>query len=182
MMPMASGLKYKKSADPFQERSREKADVEDAIIKIGQSEGEFSELGNCSEITRDPNYPIRVTLQFYKATSNGICDDSHLSAISSQIKESRKFGTAIGSLVIGGDTGRVTEHTGHYIRPPWWEEFWLMYKDVYPQYTKESAAAVVFKNGRFCSSSMDQCRQQVLDVLGNEGAGVPGQPPKWNVF
>jgi len=162
--------------DCFRER---KADVEDAIIKVGQSEGEFSEIGNV-EIERDPDFPIRVTLQFYKATSNGVCDESHIAAISNQIKESRKFGVAIGSLVVGGDTGRVTEHVHKdYKRPPWWDDFWLMYKNIYPQFTSESAAALVFKNGRFSNSSLNQCQQQVLDVLGNQSNG---NNPTWNIM
>jgi hypothetical protein len=189
--------KYKKSSQPVQAsnfvqydheslRSIEKADVEDAIIKIGESEGVFNEIGN-KEIERDPNYPIRVTLQYYKATSNGVFDESHIVAISEQIKESRKFGVAIGSLVVGGNTGRVTEHTPPhpiYIRPPWWDEFWLTYKHVFPQYTSESAAGIAFKNGRFCNSSYDlQCQQQVLDVLGNQSPQPVVCPlPEWKVL
>jgi len=159
------------------------ADVEDAIIKVGQSEGEFYEIGDI-EIERDPDFPVRVTLQFYKATSNGVCNDSHMAAISHQIKESRKFGVAIGSLVVGGDTGRVTEHSHtSYSRPLWWDEFWLMYKNVYPQFTSESAAALVFKNGRFCNSTLNQCQQQVLDVLGNQSStSNNNSTPTWNIL
>jgi len=158
------------------------ADVEDAIIKVGQAEGEFNEIGDV-EIERDPDFPIRVTLQFYKATSNGVCDESHIATISNQIKESRKFGVAIGSLVVGGDTGRVTEHSHQsYSRPPWWDDFWLMYKNVYPQYTSESAANLIFKNGRFCNSTLNQCQQQVLDVLGNQSSPAKNPTPTWNVF
>jgi hypothetical protein len=159
---------------------RRSADVEDAIIKVGQAEVEFNEIGDV-EIERDPDFPIRVTLQFYKATSNGVCDESHMAAISNQIKESRKYGIDIGSLVVGGDTGRVTEHSHQsYSRPPWWDDFWLMYKSVYPQFTSESAANIVFKNGRFCNSTLNQCQQQVLDVLGNQ-SGVT-KNPTWNVY
>jgi len=162
---------------------REKADVEDAMIHVGSSEGVFTEIGNV-QIERDPSFPIRVTLQFYKATSNGVCEESHINAISEQIKESRKFGVAIGSLVVGGNTGRVTEHSRpHYPPPPWWSDFWLMYKNVYPQYTSESAAALVFQNDRFCNQSLNQCKQQVLNILGTELATTKNHPPPtWNIL
>jgi len=161
-----------------------RADVEDAVIHVGAAEGPFEELGNV-QIERDPSFPIRVTLQFYKATSNGVCDESHIAAISEQIKESRKFGVAIGSLVVGGNTGRVTEHSHSYQnpRPLWWNDFWLMYKHMYPQFTEETAAALLFKNGRFSNQDLNQSKQQVLDILGAESASVKNHPPPtWNVM
>jgi len=174
-----SAMKCVQVPESFSVLRQRNADVEDAIIKVGQAEGEFNEIGDV-EIERDPDFPIRVTLQFYKATSNGVCDESHIATISNQIKESRKFGVDIGSLVVGGNTGRVTDHSHHsYSRPPWWDDFWLMYKNIYPQFTSESAAALVFKNGRFCNSSLNQCQHQVLDVLGNQSTG---NTSTWNLM
>lgn len=63
-------------------RGKRKSNVEDAIIKVGevsqfwrewlilQAEGKFHEIENL-DIERDEEYPIRVTLQFYKSTDNG---------------------------------------------------------------------------------------------------------------
>jgi len=154
--------------------------VEDAIIKVGKAEGPFREIGDLP-IKRDPSFPVRVTLQYYKATSNGIADDSHIQEISNQIKEARKYAERIGSLVVGGKTGRVTEHVGNVPKiPPWWQEFWLTYGGVFPQFkTSDEAAHFVFKNGRFSSSSMGECQGQVLSVLGNYS---PSVQPTWNVL
>jgi hypothetical protein len=81
--------------------------VENAILKVGQSEGHFRELSG-HNIERDHNYPVRVTLQYYKATSNGVVNHSIIQTISEQLKEARKYGTNFGSLVTGV-TNRPTE-------------------------------------------------------------------------
>ncbi len=47
------------------------SDVEIAVIGHGAVEGPYTEIDGL-EIERDPRFPIRVTVQFYKATSNGI--------------------------------------------------------------------------------------------------------------
>jgi len=161
-------------------RKNEKADVEDAIVKVGEEEGPFREIGNLT-IERDPSYPVRVTLQFYKATSNGVLDEGHMEAISTQIKESRKYAVSIGSLVVGGNSGRVTESLSNVKIPLWWDEFWLMYGNVFPQFkTSQEAAARVFVNGRFSTSSMNECQSQVLDILGN--SGTTSMTNQWNVL
>ncbi|MGB3571504.1 MAG: hypothetical protein WBA01_05635, partial [Phormidesmis sp.] len=46
------------------------SNVEAAVIGHGEVEGPFTEIDNL-EIVRDPDFPIRVTVQFYKATDNG---------------------------------------------------------------------------------------------------------------
>ena len=51
--------------------TRMSTDVEAAVIGHGAVEGPFTEIDNL-EIERDPDFPIRVTVQFYKATSNGV--------------------------------------------------------------------------------------------------------------
>ena len=47
------------------------SDVEEAVIGHGVVEGPFTEIDGL-EIERDDRYPVRVTVQFYKATSNGV--------------------------------------------------------------------------------------------------------------
>ncbi len=51
------------------QRCQERADVEDAIIRVGEGEGEFNEVGGL-EIARDPDFPVRVTLQVRASTNN----------------------------------------------------------------------------------------------------------------
>lgn len=156
-------------------------DVEDVIVKVGDEEGPFTEISGV-EIERDTSFPVRVTLQYYKATSNGLIDEPIMQGISNQIKEARKFATAIGSLVVGGDTGRVTEHHKHpsVVIPPWWEEFWLMHNTLFGKdMTKDKAQAIVFKNGRFATSTLSEVKDRVLDVLLNSGNE---SQPSWNVI
>ena len=106
------------------QRSTEKSDVENAVIGHGALEGPFTETDNLT-IERDPRFPVRVTVQFYKATSNGVVDESDLKEIAGQIDAIYKRGDAVGSLVTGGETGRITEYEGVKVQPSnWWESFW----------------------------------------------------------
>src|SRR5262249_29624229 len=49
----------------------ERSDVEEAVIGHGKVEGPFTEVDGL-DIERDDRYPVRVTVQFYKATNNGV--------------------------------------------------------------------------------------------------------------
>lgn len=101
-----------------------RSDVEAAVIGHGEVEGPFTEIDNLA-IERDPAFPIRVTVQFYKATSNGAIDRQDVRQIASQIERVYEEGDYVGSLVTGGHTNRPTEHSGPKFEPPgWWGEFW----------------------------------------------------------
>ena len=100
------------------------SDVEAAVIGHGDLEGPFTEIDGLP-IERDPRYPVRVTVQFYKATSNGVVDAGDLSEIKREISRVYREGEVVGSLVTGGQTGRVTEYEGVQVQPPdWWADFW----------------------------------------------------------
>jgi hypothetical protein len=79
---------------------RSLSDMEDAVIGHGQDEGEHVELGSY-RLERDHRYPIRITVQFYKATSNGIIDDQDLENIHHCIESAYTSADYIGSLVVG---------------------------------------------------------------------------------
>ncbi|MBT9582426.1 hypothetical protein IV102_03685 [bacterium] len=109
------------------ERSRAGSDVENAVVGHGKVEGPFTEIDNLA-IERDPKYPIRVTVQFYKATSNGVVNEKDLAGIASQINQVYADGDYVGSLVTGGESGRPTEFTGNKVQPKgWWGQFWKQY-------------------------------------------------------
>lgn len=76
------------------------SDMEDAVIGHGEDEGEHLELGGY-KLERDDRYPLRLTVQFYKATSNGIIDDQDLENISQCIEAAYTSADYIGSLVVG---------------------------------------------------------------------------------
>jgi hypothetical protein len=157
---------------------REKADVEEAIIRVGEGEGEFDEVRGL-EIERDPAYPVRVTLQFYKSTANGVIDEDAVRVISEQIEASRKNADFVGSLVVGGRTSRPTEFvpkTVPLVVPPWWSTFWLTYKTSFPSFSEDAAKELLFANNRFANSTMDQARDQALSLLRGGSGALPSYP------
>lgn len=101
-----------------------RSDVENAVIGHGALEGPFTEIDNLA-IQRDDRYPVRVTVQFYKATSNGVVSEYDIRAIKEQIDRVYALSDYVGSLVVNGETGRATEYEGSKVQPPdWWEKFW----------------------------------------------------------
>lgn len=116
-----SGMVYKSA--PMAE-SRDRSDIENAVIGHGDLEGPFTEIDNL-DIERDDRFPVRVTVQFYKATSNGAASAADLTGIKQQIDRVYAQGDYVGSLVTQGETGRITEYQGVKIQPAdWWEQFW----------------------------------------------------------
>lgn len=106
----------------------EKSDVEAAVVGHGAVEGPYTEMAGLA-IERDPRFPIRVTVQFYKATSNGVVSDNDLAEIAGQINKVYAQGDYVGSLVTQGMTERPTEYDGPKTQPPdWWEQFWKRYE------------------------------------------------------
>ncbi|MDG2990493.1 hypothetical protein L3556_06030 [Candidatus Synechococcus calcipolaris G9] len=100
------------------------SNVEAAVISHGEVEGPFTEIDNLA-IERDPDFPIRVTVQFYKATDNGVVSEADISHINDQIAKVYSNADYVGSLVVDGDTGRPTEYDGPKNEPPdWWYNFW----------------------------------------------------------
>ena len=88
---------------------RERSDVEQAVLGHGKNRGPFTE-GNNLLLERDPRFPIRITVQFYKATSNGVVDERDLDAIAASIGSVYEHADYVGSLVIPeGDPARPTE-------------------------------------------------------------------------
>ncbi|HRE89956.1 MAG TPA: hypothetical protein PK095_12550 [Myxococcota bacterium] len=106
------------------------SNVEAAVIGHGAVEGPFIEVDGLP-IERDPRYPIRVTVQFYKATSNGVVSRRDMVQIQSQIKRVLKDADYVGSLVVGppGRPQRPTDWAGDRREPAdWWRNFWGHYE------------------------------------------------------
>jgi len=117
MMGMAD-----KCAAPAAEASRGRMEV--AVIGHGAVEGPFTEIDGL-EIERDPAFPVRVTVQFYKATGDGNITDEDARQMAQQIEKVYQKADYVGSLVVGGDTGRPTEYIGDKTEPAgWWHAFW----------------------------------------------------------
>ncbi len=86
----------------------QRSDVEAAVIGFGEAEGPFKEINDLA-IERDDRFPVRVTVQFYKATSNGVVSDEDVAEIRERIDRVYNQGDYVGSLVSDGYTGRPTE-------------------------------------------------------------------------
>ncbi len=89
-------------------KAAEKSDVEQAVLGHGPNLGPFTE-GHRLRLERDPQFPIRITVQFYKATSNGIASDIDLDSIARSIGSVYEHADFVGSLVLPeGDPRRPT--------------------------------------------------------------------------
>jgi hypothetical protein len=84
-------------------------DVERAVLGHGPRLGPYAE-GYGIKLVRDTRFPIRITVQFYKATSNGIATEQDLDAVARNIASAYEHADSIGSLVVPeGDPNRPTE-------------------------------------------------------------------------
>lgn len=80
-------------------RARDESDVEQAVLGHGEAMGPHEECGSL-ELVRDDRFPVRVTVQFYKATSNGVVSDSDLAEVERSIKRTYESADFVGSLVV----------------------------------------------------------------------------------
>ncbi len=79
------------------ERARD--DVEQAVLGHGDDLGPFRELGGLA-LQRDKRFPVRVTIQFYRATSNGVVSEQSLAEVKSLIDRVYSDADYVGSLVV----------------------------------------------------------------------------------
>ncbi len=93
------------------DQTRASSDVEQAVIGFGADQGPFREMDG-RRLVRDDRFPIRVTVQFYKATSNGVVSDDDLRSMKAEIDRVYSNADYVGSLVVpNGDHPRPTEWT-----------------------------------------------------------------------
>ena len=116
-------------AAPLAEAEMSASDVEAAVIGHGPVEGPYTEIDGL-QIERDRRFPIRVTVQFYKATSNGIVSEADMAEIYTQIQRVYEEADYVGSLVVDGASERPTEYEGSKEEPEdWWYQFWNRFED-----------------------------------------------------
>ena len=100
-----------------------RSNVENAVIGHSEVEGAFTEVDGVA-IERDERFPIRVTVQFYKATDNGVVSGEDMAGIAGQIERVYSEADYVGSLVTEGETDRPTEYHGSKEEPAnWWSDF-----------------------------------------------------------
>lgn len=143
---------------------RNASDVENAVIGHGALEGPFTEFDNLN-VERDPNFPVRVTVQFYKATSNGVVSEQDVKEIKQQIDRVYAMSDYVGSLVTDGETGRITEYEGCKVQPrDWWEKFWQRHE----QNTGDARWEAIAKLRKLLGQNYMErpvCRLYVNDLL-----------------
>ena len=98
-MAMPSAAAPADEAPAKAERRSARSDVESAVIGHGEDLGPVVE-GNKLKLERDDRFPVRVTVQFYKATSNGVVSDADLEDAKKQIDKVYARGDYVGSLVV----------------------------------------------------------------------------------
>ena len=114
MAPMAAPSKDKAAEAGSAGRGRrDTSDVDTAVLGHGATEGPYTELDGRT-IQRDARFPVRVTLQFYQATSNGVVSRANVKMMAAQIRKVYAKGDYVGSLVVpsGIDRQRPTNWTG----------------------------------------------------------------------
>lgn len=74
-------------------------DVERAVLGHGPRLGAYRE-GYGTKLVRDERFPIRITVQFYKSTSDGVATDADLDGIARSIASTYEHADYVGSLVI----------------------------------------------------------------------------------
>ncbi len=96
--PMAEGA-MGGGAPAKSARSSSRSDVDQAVLGHGKTEGPYTELAGLT-IERDKRFPVRVTIQFYQATSNGVINETNVAAMAKQIKKVYASADYVGSLVV----------------------------------------------------------------------------------
>merc|ERR1712062_79760 len=87
----------------------------DLCLECGDKQLQFDELRGLLDsvkdykLERNKQYPVRVTLQYYKATDNGAVNKEIMDDIVKQLEASQKQADFMGSLVTEYDPKRPTE-------------------------------------------------------------------------
>ena len=124
---------------------RDRSDVDVAVLGHGASEGPYTELDGLT-VTRDTRFPVRVTLQFYQATSNGVISRDNVKAMAAQIRKVYGKGDFVGSLVVpsGMDRVRPTNWLGVTTAP---SVTWLDFPGLVERFSKGLVMRPRFRTG-----------------------------------
>lgn len=116
-----AGLAAAAPATACKEASDALSNVETAVVQAGPPEGPWIGL-NGRTLRRDTRFPIRATVQFYQATSSATVSSQDVERIAASIQRVYLDADAVGSLVVGGTSGRSTAHSVQAWPQPWWEQ------------------------------------------------------------
>lgn len=91
----------------------ESSSMDVAVLGHGPTEGPFTELNGLT-IERDDRFPIRVTVQFYQATTDGKVTAEDMQRFAKKIDRVYESADYVGSLVVPEGLPRPTEHNVDY--------------------------------------------------------------------
>jgi hypothetical protein len=112
MAPMAmmdyglGAIGYGAGGGGLAESKAKRSEVEVAVLGHGPVLGPFTELDDL-KIERDARFPVRVTVQFYQATSSGMPTSADIKLLAKQIKQVYSNAEYVGSLVVPSDADRA---------------------------------------------------------------------------
>lgn len=163
------------AVNPFAVKAENEAceDMEDAIIGVGAREGDFEELKGLP-IERDFSFPIRVTVQYYKATSSATITEDTVKKVANQLLEKNVVADFAGSLVLSTNTGRPTDYDTNpkegLFRPMWWNVWWSANGPYFEKkhISRDVAEEFLFSTDRFWKRGMaesDQMMREELDLI-----------------
>jgi hypothetical protein len=133
------------------------SDVDTAVLGQGPTEGPYTELDGLT-IERDPRFPVRVTVQFYQATSNGVVSQDDIDRMSAQIDKVYAKGDYVGSLVVPGpnDKMRPTRWDGAGPMPP--DVAWNFFGGLVERYQIYGFIGIPFANATVGNVPADPAR------------------------
>jgi hypothetical protein len=133
------------------------SDVDTAVLGQGPTEGPYTELDGLT-IERDPRFPVRVTVQFYQATSNGVVSQDDIDRMSAQIDKVYAKGDYVGSLVVPGPNDRLrpTRWDGAGPMPP--DVAWDFFGGLVERYQIYGFIGIPFANATVGNVPVDPAR------------------------
>src|SRR5262249_18118460 len=141
------------------------------------AEGPFTEIAGLP-IERDPRFPVRVTVQFYKATSDGVVTPEDMKEIAEQINKVYDQGDYVGSLVTEGHTQRPTEHDGPKVQPAcWWDDFWAHYHKHYGKTRAETLEELRKARGADWTPTTERELADEAEKLATGAGAAPASGP-----
>ncbi len=132
--------------------SRSSSNVDTAVLGHGPSMGKYTELDGLS-IKRDPRFPVRVTVQFYQATSNGVIDESDVARMAKQIDKVYSHADYVGSLVLPEGAKRPTLWDGATRAPD--NLSWRDFAGLRERYEKYGWAGIVYRSDMVAGTEGD---------------------------
>jgi len=106
-LPKGSGMLFKKSSSSLKRKSSNSRGMDNAVIKVGNTHSDFKGITS-AEIERDPQFPIRCTIQFYKVTDEEDIPVEEFKEMAKNIERIYKSTDQSGSLVTD-NSNRKTE-------------------------------------------------------------------------